>query len=57
MSPEFILDGMISKKLDVFSLGIIIIEIINGKRIYCDYVGTPNEEFIEVITIFYFKCS
>jgi serine/threonine protein kinase len=57
MSPEFILDGMISKKIDVFSLGIIIIEIINGKRIYYDYVGTPNEEFIEVIKIFYFKCS
>jgi serine/threonine protein kinase len=48
LSPEFKQKGMISKKLDIFSLGLIIIEIISGKRIYCDNIGTPNEEFIEV---------
>jgi serine/threonine protein kinase len=48
LSPEFKQNGMISKKLDIYSLGLIIIEIISGKRIYCDNIGTPNEEFIEV---------
>ena len=52
MSPEFKLEGIISKKLDIYSLGLIIIEIISGKRIYCDNIGLPNEEFIEVTTKF-----
>ncbi|XP_047049722.1 uncharacterized protein LOC124654779 [Lolium rigidum] len=49
LSPEFKQNGMISKKLDIYSLGLIIIEIISGKRIYCDNIGTPNEEFIELL--------
>ncbi|XP_051205879.1 uncharacterized protein [Lolium perenne] len=49
LSPEFKQNGMISKKLDIYSLGLIIIEIISGKRIYCDNIETPNEEFIELL--------
>ncbi|CAM0948777.1 unnamed protein product [Alopecurus aequalis] len=51
LSPEFKQNGMISKKLDIYSLGLIIIEIISGKRIYRDNenTGTPNEEFIELL--------
>jgi serine/threonine protein kinase len=52
LSPEFKQNGTISKKLDIFSLGLIIIEIISGQRIYCDNIGTPNEEFIEVTANF-----
>lgn len=32
MSPEYALNGIFSEKSDVFSFGVIIIEIISGKR-------------------------
>lgn len=32
MSPEYAMDGLFSEKSDVFSFGIIVLEIITGKR-------------------------
>lgn len=32
MSPEYAMDGHFSEKSDVFSFGIIVLEIISGKR-------------------------
>ena len=32
MSPEYALDGLFSVKSDVFSFGVVVIEIITGKR-------------------------
>lgn len=32
MSPEYALDGIFSVKSDVFSFGVVVIEIISGKR-------------------------
>ena len=32
MSPEYALDGFFSEKSDVFSFGVMVLEIINGKR-------------------------
>lgn len=32
MSPEYAMDGNFSEKSDVFSFGIIVLEIISGKR-------------------------
>lgn len=32
MSPEYALDGFFSIKSDVFSFGVILLEIISGKR-------------------------
>ncbi|XBI42124.1 hypothetical protein VPH35_126489 [Triticum aestivum] len=34
MAPEYLIHGVITKKADIFSLGIIIIEIITGQREY-----------------------
>lgn len=36
MAPEYINQGLISKKADIFSLGVIIMEIITGRRDYPD---------------------
>ena len=32
MSPEYALDGFFSEKYDVFSFGVMVLEIISGKR-------------------------
>jgi serine/threonine protein kinase len=32
MSPEYAMDGLISVKSDVFSFGVLVLEIITGKR-------------------------
>lgn len=32
MSPEYAMDGLFSEKSDVFSFGVIMLEIISGKK-------------------------
>jgi len=32
MSPEYATDGIFSIKSDVFSFGVLVLEIVNGKR-------------------------
>ena len=32
MSPEYAIDGLFSMKSDVFSFGVIVLEILSGKR-------------------------
>ncbi|CAH2056857.1 unnamed protein product [Thlaspi arvense] len=32
MSPEYAVDGLFSVKLDVFSFGVLVLEIVIGKR-------------------------
>jgi serine/threonine protein kinase len=34
MAPEYLIQGIISTKADIFSLGVIMIEIITGRRDY-----------------------
>jgi len=34
MSPEYINKGLVSTKSDIFTLGVIIIEIVTGHRDY-----------------------
>nr|TKW28798.1 hypothetical protein SEVIR_3G351600v2 [Setaria viridis] len=49
MSPEYLNRGINTKKLDIFSLGVIIIEIMTGDKNYPDKVETPSQEFIELV--------
>ena len=50
MSPEYLNSGIITKKLDIFSLGVIIIEITTGDKHYPDNVETSSEEFIGLVS-------
>lgn len=46
MAPEYIDKHILSKESDIFSLGVIILEIMTGHRKYPE--GTSNKDFIEV---------
>ena len=49
MSPEYVDNGLISVKADIFSLGVIIIELMSGDR---DYPTTEEsyEQFIDYVS-------
>lgn len=49
MAPEFLTNGQITLKSDIYSLGVIITEILTGQKGYCDvehvrpiYVNVPR---------------
>jgi serine/threonine protein kinase len=52
MAPEFLHGGTITPKLDIFSLGVIILEIITGHRDYPGVTGTSSDDFIELVRKF-----
>jgi len=47
MPPEYITGMMISPKFDIFSLGVIIIQMMAGKKGYFDCAYTSPEEFVK----------
>ena len=50
MAPEYIDKGIITKKLDIFSLGVIIIEIMTGRKDYpLDETETSSQQYIEFV--------
>ncbi|KAL6846934.1 hypothetical protein ACP4OV_022787 [Aristida adscensionis] len=49
MAPEYITRGIITKKLDIFSLGVIIIEIMTGRKNYPYESESSSEKFIKLI--------
>ena len=50
MAPEYIDKGIITKKLDIFSLGVIIIEIMTGRKDYpLDETETSSQQYIELV--------
>ncbi|CAO2183595.1 unnamed protein product, partial [Urochloa humidicola] len=55
MPAEYISKQQISPKFDVFSLGVIIIQIMAGKESYSKCAHTPPEEFIELVHEFWAK--
>ena len=54
MAPEYLDKGVITKKFDIFSLGVIIIEIITGLRNYpIDETQTTSQQYIDTVRDLY----
>jgi len=52
MAPEYLHKGIITKKSDIFSLGVIVIELITGRRDSPDSTGMSMPDFIENVRKF-----
>lgn len=52
MSPEYALDGFFSIKSDVFSFGVIVLEIITGKRNTGFYNSEQDLSLLDYVSIF-----
>jgi serine/threonine protein kinase len=49
MAPEYVHEGTITPKSDIFSRGVIIMELIMGNRNYPSVTGTSSEGFIDLV--------
>lgn len=47
MPPEYLLQGIVTPKSDIFSLGVIIMEVITGHRDYPYDITTSSKCFID----------
>ncbi|CAO2148485.1 unnamed protein product [Urochloa humidicola] len=47
--PEYITKQVISTKFDIYSLGVIVIQIISGTQGYCLLVEMASQDFIELV--------
>lgn len=52
LPPEYIEKKLISKKLDIFSMGVIIIKIMTGDTGYHKCAKMSSEEFINLVSEF-----
>lgn len=51
MAPEYAADGLFSVKSDVFSFGILMLEIICGKRSRGFYVENESPNLVTYVSI------
>jgi len=55
MSPEYVFRGLVSEKLDVFSFGVLLLEIISGRKI-SSYFGCDQSlsllGFVRLLKLF-----
>ncbi|CAD6342998.1 unnamed protein product [Miscanthus lutarioriparius] len=49
MSPEYVMHGQYSTKSDVFSFGILVIEIVTGQKNAGHYFDEQNEDIISIV--------
>ena len=49
MSPEYALDGLFSVKSDVFSFGVVLLEIISGKKNYLSELDMSLIGYVSIL--------
>ena len=54
MSPEYAMEGLYSIKSDVFSFGVLTLEIISGKRNNHYFAGSPYLNLIGHVSKIYY---
>jgi serine/threonine protein kinase len=57
MSPEYALNGIFLVKSDVFSFGVVLLEIISGKKNTEFYRSELAMSLLGYVSVFIFFCS
>lgn len=52
MSPEYAWTGMFSEKSDIYAFGVLLLEIITGKRISSFTIGEEGKTLLEYVSQF-----
>jgi serine/threonine protein kinase len=55
MSPEYASYGELSTKVDVYSFGVLMLEIISGRKSILDFTSTSQEQISLVKWVSTFK--
>jgi len=51
MAPEYVMFGEFSVKSDVFSFGVLVLEIISGKKAGCVLHGQSQEDLLSFVSL------
>ncbi|KAL6899524.1 hypothetical protein ACP4OV_006182 [Aristida adscensionis] len=41
IAPEYLADGLVTTKMDVFAYGVVLLELVSGREAVCDDTGEP----------------
>lgn len=55
MSPEYVMDGVFSMKSDMFSFGVLVLEIISGRKNRGAYNSTRHLNLLGHVSIIKFE--
>ena len=50
MAPEYAIDGLFSVKSDVFSFGILLLEILSGKKNRGSFHPSPGQNLVGYVS-------
>jgi hypothetical protein len=57
MAPEYALHGIFSAKSDVYSYGVLVLEIVAGRRnTFSQFPGTNHEDLLTTVTFVLVPC-
>ena len=51
MAPEYVLHGQFSVKTDVFSFGVLVLEIVTGRKNSEVFYGETTENLVSFVSI------
>ncbi|KAL2934151.1 hypothetical protein RDABS01_017270 [Bienertia sinuspersici] len=55
MAPEYAMQGYLSVKSDVFSFGVVTLEIVSGRKNIVEQLGAEKADLLSYVSSFYFN--
>ena len=57
MSPEYAFEGLFSEKSDVFSFGVLLLEIVSGRRNSSFHQDDESSSLLKFVSLSYFTIT